>query len=54
MSTDKRKNKWIVIILIVCTVLLALYVMMELDHEQVVTAFASMNVSSYLTLLDPA
>ena len=42
MAPDKRKNKWLIILLIVCTVLLALYVMMELDHEQVVTAFASM------------
>ena len=51
MATDKRKNKWVAIILIVCTVLLALYVMMELDHEQVVTAFASMKPVWILALI---
>ena len=51
MSSDKRKNKWVVIILIVCTVLLAIYVMMELDHEQVVTAFASMKPEWLLALI---
>ena len=51
MSSDKRKNKWFGLILIVCTVLLALYVMMELDHEQVVTAFASMKPIWILMLL---
>ena len=51
MSSDKRKNKWIIVFLIVCTVLLALYVMMELDHEQVVNAFASMKPIWILMLL---
>ena len=51
MTSDKRKSKWIIIFLIVCTVLLALYVMMELDHEQVVTAFASMKPIWILILL---
>ena len=42
MKSEKRKSRWITISLLLCTGLLAIYVLMELDEEQVTNALASM------------
>lgn len=42
MSKEKRKNRWLVIVILICTLALIAYVWMELDADQVTDAFASM------------
>lgn len=42
MTKEKRKNKLLVIVILICTLALVAYVWMELDADQIADAFAAM------------